>query len=152
MEGANLVVEYQIKVKNVGEVAGYAKNIVDELPKGLNFSSTLNPDWYLISNQLYYEGFANQKINPGEEKVISLVLTRTMTEESTGTIVNKAELLEACNETGLGEVGEQQDNKDQANLVIGIKTGSIYLYIGLSIFIACIFIIGIYFIIKKVLI
>lgn len=152
MKGANLVVEYQIKVKNVGEVAGYAKNIVDELPKGLNFSSTLNPDWYLVNGRLYYEGFANQKINPGEEKVVSLVLTQTMTEESTGTIVNTAELLEAYNETGLGETEEQQDNKGQADLVIGIKTGSVYLYIGLSVFIAFIFITGVYFIIKKVLI
>ena len=152
MKGANLVVEYQIKVKNLGEIAGYAKNIVDELPKGLNFSSTLNPDWYLINNKLYYEGFANEKINPEEEKVISLILTQNMTEESTGTIVNTAELLESYNEIGLGETGEQQDNKSQADLVIGIKTGSVYLYIGLSVFVAFIFIAGIYFIIKKVLI
>ena len=152
MIGANLVIEYQIKVKNIGEIAGYAKNIVDELPKGLNFSSTLNPDWYLVNGRLYYQGLANQKINAGEEKIIPLVLTQTMTGESTGTIVNKAELLEAYNEIGIGETVEKDDNKGQADLLISIKTGSVYLYIGLGVLVAMMFVAGVYLIIKKVLI
>lgn len=152
MIGANLVIEYQIKVRNIGEIAGYAKNIVDELPKGLNFSSTLNPDWYLVNDRLYYQGLANQKINAGEEKIIPLVLTQTMTGESTGTIVNKAELLEAYNEIGIGETVEKDDNKGQADLLISIKTGSVYLYIGLGVLVAMMFVAGVYLIIKKVLI
>lgn len=152
MVGANLVIEYQIKVRNIGEIAGYAKNIVDELPKELNFSSTLNPDWYLVNGKLYYQGLANQKINSGEEKIISLVLTQTITGESTGTIVNTAELLESYNEIGIGETVEKDDNKGQADLLISIKTGSVYLYIGLGVLVAMMFIAGVYLIIKKVLI
>lgn len=44
------VTEYKIKVTNEGNVAGYAKNIVDYMPKGMQFISELNPSWYIAQN------------------------------------------------------------------------------------------------------
>ena len=38
--------EFQIKITNEGEIAGYAKEITDYIPEGLRFVQEDNPDWY----------------------------------------------------------------------------------------------------------
>ena len=46
LSGSSVIVEYAITVKNEGEVEGYAKKIVDYMPKELEFSTELNNSWY----------------------------------------------------------------------------------------------------------
>lgn len=128
--GSVVVLEYTIKVKNNGEVAGYAKNVIDYLSNGLVFSSELNPDWYLSGNELYTNKFANEVINPGEEKEVKLVLTKTMTNENTGVVNNRAEIAEAYNEYGISDINSTPNNNmpgendlGSADVIIGISTG-----------------------------
>ena len=128
--GSVVVLEYTIKVKNNGEVAGYAKNVIDYLSNGLVFSSELNPDWYLSGNELYTNKFANEIINPGEEKEVKLVLTKTMTNENTGVVNNRAEIAEAYNEYGISDINSTPNNNmpgendlGSADVIIGISTG-----------------------------
>ncbi len=128
--GSVVVLEYTIKVKNNGEVAGYAKNVVDYLSNGLVFSSELNPDWYLSGNELYTNKFADEIINPGEEKEVKLVLTKTMTNENTGVVNNRAEIAEAYNEYGISDINSTPNNNmpgendlGSADVIIGISTG-----------------------------
>ena len=98
--GSVVVLEYTIRVKNNGEITGFANNIIDYLANGLIFNSELNPDWYLSGNELYTKKLANEPINPGEEKEVKLVLTKTMTSENAGVVNNRAEIAEAYNENG----------------------------------------------------
>jgi len=130
LKTSTVVIEYSIKVKNKGEVAGYASSIVDYLPDGLTFSSELNPNWYLSGNNLYSKGLANEKINPGEEKELKLILTKTMTEDNTGLINNRAELAETYNEYGLKDINSTENNQikgendlGSADLIIIPSTG-----------------------------
>ena len=130
VEGSVVVLEYTIKVKNNGEVAGYAKNVIDYLSNGLVFNSELNPDWYLSGNELYTNKFANELINPGEEKEVKLVLTKTMTNENTGVVNNRAEIAEAYNEYGISDINSTPNNNmpgendlGSADVIIGISTG-----------------------------
>ena len=39
---ANIAIEYQIAVSNVGEIPGYAQRVVDDIPEGLTFNASEN--------------------------------------------------------------------------------------------------------------
>lgn len=130
INGSLVVLEYTIKIKNNGEIAGYAKNIVDYLPNGLTFSSELNKDWYLSGNNLYTKGLENIEINPGEEKEIKLILTKTMTNENTGLINNRAEIYQDYNKYGEVDIDSTPNNQVQGeddmgsvDIIIGPSTG-----------------------------
>ena len=128
--GSVVVLEYTIKVRNNGEITGYANNIIDYLSSGLTFSSELNPDWYLSGNELYTKKLANEPINPGEEKEVKLILTKTMTSENTGVVNNRAEIADAYNEYGNADINSTPNNNisgendmGSADVIIGIATG-----------------------------
>lgn len=130
LKNALVVLEYTIRVKNAGEVAGYVKNIVDYIPEGLTFSSELNSDWYLADGQLYNKSLANEKINPGESREVKVILTKTMTEDNTGLVNNRAELYETYNEYGLKDINSTENNQVKgendygiADVTISIATG-----------------------------
>ena len=128
--GSIVVLEYTIKVKNNGEVAGSVNSIVDYLSNGLTFSSELNPDWYLSGNELYSKKLANDVINPGEERELKLVVTKTMTSENTGVVNNRAEIADAYNEYGIADINSTPNNNmtgendlGSADVIIGVSTG-----------------------------
>lgn len=128
--GSVVVLEYTIKVKNNGEIVGYASNIIDYLSNGLVFSSELNPDWYLSGSELYTKKLASEPINPGEEKEVKLVLTKTMTNDNAGVVNNRAEIAEDYNEYGNADINSTPNNNisgendmGSADVIIGISTG-----------------------------
>lgn len=156
LQGATVIIEYQLEVANTGEVAGYVKNIVDYMPSSLKFSSELNQAWYQSGTELYNSSLANTKIEAGETKVISLVLTKTMTEENTGLVNNKAEIAESYNEAGINDVDSIAGNKAQgeddmgsADVIISVKTGAMVTYIGLTTFMIAIIGAGAYMLKRK---
>ena len=138
INGSTVLIEYKIRVTNVGEVEGYAKKIVDYMPNDLKFSSELNKDWYKTNTGLYNSSLANEKIEAGESKELTLVLTKSMTENNTGLVNNTAEIAEAYNELGLADRNSTPGNKTQgendmssADVIISIKTGEKIFYITL---------------------
>ena len=143
LAGSTVYIEYTIKVSNVGELAGYAKKIVDYLPEGLAFNSGLkgNEEWYTGSDgNLYSTSLADVNIAPGQSKEIKLVLTKQMTEENTGLISNTAEIFEDYNIYGISDKNSTAGNKIQnendmatADIYIGIKTGEVFIYISVII-------------------
>ena len=158
--GSTILVEYKIRVTNEGGVAGYAKKIVDYMPTGMKFNSELNKDWYASNNgtNLYNSSLANEIINPGETKEITLLLSMKITESNMGIINNTAEIAESYNDLGLSDIDSTPANKVQneddlssADVLVGIKTGEVYLYITLTLVIISILGVGIYLINKKVL-
>ena len=131
LEGSLVVIEYKIAVTNVGEVAGYARNIVDYMPATLNFNSSMNSDWYMSGNNLYNTSLANTKIEPGETKELTLVLTKTMSNANTGLVNNKAEITESSNELG---IKDKTNDQGSANVIISVSTGALVNYITTTIF------------------
>jgi len=157
---SSIVVEYKIVVKNEGAVAGYAKKVVDYLPKGVVFNTELNKDWYLSDNgNVYNTSLENTIIKPGESKELTLVLVKQITEDSIGVLNNTAEIYEAYNEQGLKDIDstpankvETEDDMSKADIVIGIVTGEkIVIYIILPLVVISLFGFGIFEIKKRVL-
>ena len=156
IQGSNVIIEYQIEVKNTGEIAGYIKNIVDYLPSSLKYSSELNKSWYQSENNLYNTSLANTKLEPGETKNISLTLTKVMTEESTGLINNTAEIAESYNEAGIpdidstaGNKAKGEDDMGSADVILGVKTGAMITYITLTLLVITLIGTGAYFVGRK---
>ena len=160
VEYSTVLIEYNITVTNEGKVAGYAKEIVDYMPEGMAFSSDLNANWYAGSDgNLYTTSLANTLIEPGESKTITLTLTRKMTGENTGTVVNTAEITKDYNEYGIKDgdstPGNRKDGEDDistATTLLAMNTGKeVASFIGITL--GTIAIIGLaVFLIKKYII
>ncbi len=156
---SNIIIEYNIAVTNEGEVAGYANEIVDYIPNDLSFSSEINKAWYQSTDgNICTKDLSNQIINPGETKNITLTLTKTMTEDNTGTVANKAEIKQASNDAMLQDQDSTPNNKksgeddmSSADVIVSIRTGQAIMYISLIISSIAILGTGIYYIKRKVL-
>ena len=159
---SSAVVEFKIVVTNEGSISGYAKKLVDHIPDYLNFNSELNPDWYVsdTTSDVYNASLANDKIEPGESREVSLILSLQITEENLWkTLTNTAEIYESYNEQGTSDIDStagngvtNEDDMSEAELVISIVTGNnIIIYISIGLVIVAILGVGIYEIKKRVL-
>lgn len=159
---SSAVVEFRIVVTNEGSISGYAKKLVDHIPDYLSFNSELNPDWYVsdMTSDVYNASLANDRIEPGESREVSLILSLQITEENLWkTLTNTAEIYESYNEQGTldidstaGNGATNEDDMSQAELVISIVTGNnIIIYISIGLIIVAILGVGIYEIKKRVL-
>ncbi len=143
LSGSTVYIEYKFTVTNAGEIAGYAKKLVDYIPEGMIFNSSLeaNKDWYTgTDGNLYSTSFADTELAPGESKTIKLVLTKQVTEENTGIVNNLAEICEDYNIYGISDINSTPGNKAQgendlgsADVAILIKTGEQLIYISVII-------------------
>lgn len=141
MSGATVLVEYVISITNEGDVAGTASKIVDYLPEGMTFNSSLNPNWYSGSDgNIYTSELENTSINPGETVEVKVVLTKAMTEENTGLINNQAEIYEDYNVYGIsdkdsvaGNKAQGEDDINYADVIITVRTGETLIYTSIII-------------------
>ncbi len=141
MNGSLVTMEYEITVKNEGTIPGYARKIVDYLPEGVTFNSELNEDWYIGEDgNIYSVALIDKVLNPEDTATLKLILTRTMTDDSTGTVANIAEIYEATNEAELDDINstpgdkkEKQNDISKVEVLISVKTGTVVMYITLVI-------------------
>ena len=70
------------------------------------------------------------RFEPGEEKEVKLVLTKTMTNENAGVVNNRAEIAEDYNEYGNSDINSTPNNNisgendmGAADVIIGVSTG-----------------------------
>ena len=73
-----------------------------------------------------------------------------MSQEGFGTISNVVETPQIYNENGIDDTN-MSNNTSSADVIIGVRTGRVILYITLTVVVLAILIVGIYFIRKKVL-
>ena len=155
INGTTVIVEYQIKVTNVGEVTGYVRKIADYIPSDMTFNSELNKDWYQTGDTVYTSILSNEPIAAGETKTVTLTLVKTMTENSTGRMNNRAEIAEDYNDLGLTDINSTPGNQvsgendmGSADVILSIRTGGA-LYISIAVAILVILIITGFVIWKK---
>ena len=158
LNSTTAVIEYKIKVTNNGELAGYARKIADYKPTDLTFNSKLNPDWYQSGDYLYSTALANTKIEAGESKELTLVLTKAMSENNTGLTNNTAEIVETYNSLGVEDIDSIPGNKEtkeddlgSANIIISVSTGAAVSYVSLTLSIITAIAIAAYIATKKIL-
>lgn len=114
IEGAEVIIEHTIVVKNEGEVAGTASRLVSYISSGLEFDEELNPEWYEGSDgNVYTSALENQTLQPGETKEFKLYLSKTMTATNTGLVNNTTEIKEDYNIYGISDIDSIAGNRSQ---------------------------------------
>lgn len=126
LENSNIIVEYTITVKNTGNVAGYAKSVVDYIPSGMEFRSELNPDWYKVNNsEVVNTSIANEIIDAGESKELKIIFTKHITNNELGIIHNTVGLKQVNDSYNVKKLnvksGIIQDTESISDLVIHSK-------------------------------
>ena len=150
LDNSTVTVEYKIEITNEGEAPGYANEITDKIPSELKFNKELNKEWSQNNDgTVTNTSLKNKLINAGETKTLTLTLTKDMTRNTTGTIINLAEIKKSSNDYAISD-NNQGNNSSSAQLIISVKTGRI-VYIGLIITFIATLGIGLYFIKEKVL-
>lgn len=126
-----VLIEYDIVIKNEGDLAGYIKDVVDYIPADLEFQSSINKEWYQDSKGiLHTNSISEDKIQPGETRTVRLTLSKNMTKTNLGMISNIAEISDAQNELQSKDIdstsGNRKDGEDDistAQMLITVKTG-----------------------------
>lgn len=150
LNGSLVVVEYTIKITNIGDIAGYIGEIIDDVPSSLEFKSSMNPNWYLNNNKLYNLSLENKKLDVNESSEVKIILTKTMTESNTGLINNTAYIQNSYNEKGINDLNTE-NSKSSADLMISIKTGVVFKFITITLVIIIIEFSIVFIIAKKFL-
>ena len=151
ISGATVLVEYTMNISNIGELAGYATEIVDYLPNDMKYHSELNTQWYEGEDgYLYNTSLATTEINPGETKTVKLVLLKTMTRDNGGTTQNTAEISDSMNIKAYADIN-LTDNQSRADIIISTATGSVLTYLIVVVNSILIVAAGAYLIKKKII-
>lgn len=122
VEKTKIEVTYGIEVKNVGEIDGYAREIVDLMPEGMEMISSSN--WVITDNQAKTETLADTLIRPGESVVMYVTFSWNLSNENVGMKTNKAVITEYYNEFDLKDV--TPDNYSEEQLLVTTKTGEFW--------------------------
>ena len=156
IEGAKVTVEYKLTVTNEGELEASVGSVVDYLPEGFMLDTTSGQLWRNQGNNTVINAsMQNQKLTAGESITLTLTATKTMTGDSTGIFINKAEIAEASNAKQIADIDstpgngiETEDDFSKAEIIISIGTG-IGVYISIGIILAVLVGIALFIGIKK---
>ena len=127
--------EYTIKITNEGQIAGYAKEISDYIPDGLEFVAADNPNWTQADGKVTTRQLENTLLQPGESATVKILLTWKNDVNNLGLKINTAEISEDYNDHGSKDIDSTPNNKvegeddiDTAPVMISLKTGQDRIY------------------------
>ena len=131
---------YNITVINEGEIAGYATEIKDYIPEGLEFIQEDNKGWNSGSgNVITTNALSNTLLEPGKSATVSVTLKWKNSENNLGLKTNVAEISKDKNDSNTPDIDSVPDNKvfgeddiDKAEVMLSISTGSSPVYIALT--------------------
>ena len=150
---------YDITVKNEGEIAGYATEITDYIPEGLEFIQEENKVWTQVSqNVITTSALSDTRLEPGQTASVQVVLKWINNENNLNLKTNTAEISKDKNDSNTPDIDSTPGNKvtgeddiDSADVFLGISTGTAPTYIALTAFILTIMATGVTLIKKYVL-
>jgi uncharacterized repeat protein (TIGR01451 family) len=137
---------YNIMVMNEGEIAGYASEITDYIPEGLEFDEEDNSAYGWTQsgdNKITTRCLESTLLQPGESTTVEVVFRWKNSADNLGLKTNIAEISEDYNDSGSKDIDstpgnkkdeyktEQEDDDDFALALLEIKTGSAPTYIAL---------------------
>lgn len=130
---------FNIKVTNEGEIAGYAKELIDYIPAGLKFNAKDNPKWKQVDGKVVTDQLKDKLLKPGESATVDIVLTWINGKDNMGQKVNWAEINKDDNEFDSPDIDSTpgnnvkgEDDIDQAPVLLSPATGSSPTYVVLA--------------------
>ncbi len=132
---------YNITITNEGNIPGYATQIRDYIPEGLQFVEADNQNWKEDSaGTIVTDALAKTLLQPGEKASVEVTLRWINGENNLGTKINVAEISEDYNDANdVDDIDSTPDNKvegeddiDDAPVILTISTGRAPMYIILT--------------------
>lgn len=123
VENTNISIEYTLVITNNGNVDAYVTEILDNMPDEFIFDGSENQGWDNANQKIANKTLAGIPIKPGENKEITIILSKDLSQEDTGRIVNNAEIVNIYNSYNLKDENSE-NNKSEAEVIISIKTGT----------------------------
>ena len=156
IETAVLKFTYQIRITNEGNKAGYAYEIKDYIPEGLEFREEDNENWVLSEDgrTVTTDQLKDTLLEPGESAVVEITLRWINGQTNLGVKTNWAEISEDSDDdidSTPDNFEKGEDDIDEAEVVLSIVTGVGEHYMGLIVVVLAILATGIILIKKFVL-
>lgn len=131
---------YNITIKNEGEISGFATEISDYIPEGLEFIADENKQWTKVSdNKVTTNALANTRLEPGKEASVQITLKWINGEKNLDLKTNTAEISEDKNDSNTPDIDSTPNNQkpgeddiDTADVFLSISTGTTPTYIALT--------------------
>lgn len=132
---------YKIRVTNEGEIPGYATEVTDYIPEGLEFhvedGNNKQYGWVKSGDdKIVTRALETVLLNPGESKDLEITFRWINSEKNLGQKINIAEISEDANDYNTDDIDstpnnkenpykeEQEDDDDFALVILSIKTGA----------------------------
>ena len=132
---------YKIRVTNEGEIPGYATEVTDYIPEGLEFhvedGNNKQYGWVEAGDdKIVTRALETVLLNPGESKELEITFRWINSEKNLGQKINIAEISEDANDYNTDDIDstpnnrenpykeEQEDDDDFALVILSIKTGA----------------------------
>ena len=111
----NTVVKYKyaIRIYNEGEIAGYIKEIIDYIPKGLSFNLADNINWERSGDNAVCSYIKDKKIEPGSFADLEIILTWDLDQKETSLINNQIEISKVYDASYSKDIDSTEANKDK---------------------------------------
>ena len=139
---------YKIRVYNEGEVAGYATEVSDYIPEGLEFheEDQKNNTWTKVTeNHVVTNDLADVRLEPGEYATVEIVLRWINHKNNMGVKTNVAEISKDHNDHDLPDIDSVPGNRkpgeddiDDASVLVAIRTGAAETFFTISLTMAII--------------
>ncbi len=132
---------YQIRITNEGKIAGYAEEIKDYIPEGLEFVAEDNENWVLSEDgkTITTTQLSETLLEPGESAIVEVTFRWINDQHNLGVKTNWAEISEDSDEnkepiedidSTPDNFEEGEDDIDDASVVLAIVSGVGGHYIG----------------------
>lgn len=132
---------YKIRVTNEGEIPGYATEVTDYIPEGLEIhvedGNNKQYGWVKSGDdKIVTRALETVLLNPGESKELEITFRWINSEKNLGQKINIAEISEDANDYNTDDIDstpnnrenpykeEQEDDDDFALVILSIKTGA----------------------------
>lgn len=132
---------YKIRVTNEGEIPGYATEVTDYIPEGLEFhvedGNNKQYGWVKSGDdKIVTRALETVLLNPGESKELEITFRWINSEKNLGQKINIVEISEDANDYNTDDIDstpnnkenpykeEQEDDDDFALVILSIKTGA----------------------------
>ena len=131
LDSTSVKFAYTIRITNEGDVEGFAKEITDYVPEGLEFSEEDNTGWTNKENRVIAtRALEDTLIEPGESKDVTVIFRWIQGKDNLGLKTNIAEISEDYNKEGIPDRDSTPGNKkfgeddiDTAEVLLAISTG-----------------------------
>lgn len=130
IEDTKLTITYVLKVTNIGEIEGYATELVDYIPQ--DFVLVEDGTWTQKDGKAVTSKLENKLLQPGESTSVEIEFNWKLTLDNIGSRINEGEITKYENEYKATAI-TTNENKGRIEMLATVRTGSVYVYITIGV-------------------